>query len=39
MKGTGLDGYVYKVIVDYDVIAVNFVIDIQKHLMKKNNMI
>ena len=36
MKETGLYGYVYDVSVDYDVIVVTNILDIQIHLMKKN---
>ena len=36
MKETGLYGYVYDVSVDYDVIVITNIPDIQKHLMKKN---
>ena len=39
MKKTGLYGYVYDFSVDYDAIAVNDILDIHKHIMKKNNMI
>ena len=39
MKVTGLYGYVYDVSVDYDVIAVINILDIQKNLMKKNVMV
>ena len=39
MKKTGLNGYVYDFSVDYDAIAVDNILDIDKHLMKKNNMI
>ena len=39
MKKTGLNGYVYDFSVDYDAIAVDDIIDIQKYLNKKNNMI
>ena len=39
MKKTGLNGYVYDFSVDYDAIAVNDILDIQKFLMKKNNMV
>ena len=39
MKKTGLNGYVYDFSVDYDAIAVDDIIDIQKCLNKKNNMI
>ena len=36
MKKTGLNGYVYDFSVDYDVIAVDDILDIHKYLMKKN---
>ena len=36
MKDIGLNGYVY---VDYDATAVDDILDIHKHLMKKNKMI
>ena len=39
MKKTGLNGYVYDFSVDYDVIAVDDILDISKYLMKKNNMV
>ena len=39
MKKTGLNGYVYDVSVDYDAIAVDDILDIDKYLMKKNNTI
>ena len=39
MKKTGLNGYVYDFIVDYDAIAVDNILDIHKYFMKKNNMI
>ena len=39
MKKTGLNGYVYDFSVDYDAIAVNDILDIQKYLMKKNEII
>ena len=35
----GLNGYVYGFGVDYDAIAADGILDIHKHLMKKNNMI
>ena len=35
----GLNGYGYDVGVDYDAIAVDAILDIQKYLMKKSNMI
>ena len=39
MKKTGLNRYVYDFSADYDAIAVDDILDIHKHLMKKNNMI
>ena len=36
MKNTGLNGYVYDFSVDYDVVAVDDILDIHKYLMKKN---
>ena len=39
MGETGLIAYVYDFSVDYDAIAVDDILDIQKYLMKKNNMI
>ena len=39
LKSTGFDGYVYDFSVDYDAIAVHDILHIQKHLMKKINMI
>ena len=38
MKRNGFDGYVYDFGVEYDVIAVDDILDIHKYLMKKNNM-
>ena len=35
---TGLNGYVYDFVVDYDPVAVDDILDIHKYLMKKNNM-
>ena len=35
-KKTGLNRYVYDFSVDYDAIAVNDILDIHKHLMKRN---
>ena len=35
-KKTGLNGYVYDFSVDYDVIAVDDILDIHKYLMKNN---
>ena len=39
MKITGLNGYVYDFTVDYDIIAVDDILDIHKYLIKKKNMI
>ena len=39
MKKTGLNDYVYDFSVDYDAIAVDDTLDIQKYLMKKNHII
>ena len=39
MKKTGLNGYVYDFSVDYDVIAVDDILDFRKYLMKKNGII
>ena len=39
MKKTGFNSYVYDFSVDYDAIAVDDVLDIQKYLMKKNNIV
>ena len=38
MKRTGFNIYVFDVSVDYQAIAVDDILDIHKHLMKKNNM-
>ena len=35
MKNTGLKGYVYDFIVDYDTIAIDDILDIHKYVMKK----
>ena len=37
MKDTGLNGYVYDFNVDYDATSVDDIKDIQKYLMKKDN--
>ena len=37
MKKTGLNGHVYDFRVDYDVIAVDDILDTHKYLMEKNN--
>ena len=39
MKRTGFNGYVYDFGVDYDVIAVDDILDIHNYLMKKNGII
>ena len=39
MKKTALNGYVYDFSVDYDVIAVDDILDFHEYLMKKNNVI
>ena len=39
MKRTGFTGYVYDFSVDYDAIAVDDIKNIQKYLMKKNDIV
>ena len=39
MKKIGLNEYVYNIIVDYDAIAVDDILDIHKYLMKKNGIV
>ena len=39
MKKTGFNGYVFDFSVDYDAIAVDYIKDIDKYLMKKNNIV
>ena len=39
MKKTGLVGSVFDFSVDYNVIAVNGILDIHKYLMKKNGIV
>ena len=39
MKKIGLKGHVYDFSVDYDAIAVDNILGIDKYLMKKNNII
>ena len=39
MKRTGLNGYVYDFSVDYDTADVDDNKDIDKHLMKKNDIV
>ena len=36
MKKTGLVGSVYSFSIDYDSIAVDYILDIHKYLMRKN---
>ena len=38
-KKTGLNEYVYDFSVDYDALAVDYILDIHKYLIKKNNII
>ena len=37
MKNTGFNGYVFDFRVDYDTSNVAYILDIQKYLMKKND--
>ena len=39
MKQTGFNGYAYDFSVDYDATDVDDIKDIQKYLMKKNNIV
>ena len=39
MKRTGFNGYVYDFSVNYDAIAVNDIKNIDRYLMKKNNIV
>ena len=39
MKKTELNGYIYDFSVDYDAIPVDYISDIHKYLMEKNNII
>ena len=39
MKGTGVNGYVYDVSVNYDAIAVDDILEIHNYLMKKNDIV
>ena len=39
MKKTGLNGYVYDFSVNYDVIAVDDILGIQKYLVEKNGIV
>ena len=37
LKKIGLNGYVYDFSVDYDAIAIDYILDIHNYLMKKND--
>ena len=37
MKKTGLNGYIYKFSIDYNIIDTSNIIDIHKYLMKKHD--
>ena len=39
MKKTGLNGYVYGFSADHNAIAVDDMLDVHKHLMKKNGIV
>ena len=39
MKKTGLNGYVYDFIIDYDAVVVDDILDIHNYLMKKNDIV
>ena len=39
MKNTGLNGYLYDFSIDYDAASVDDIKDIQKYLIKKNNVV
>ena len=39
MKKTGFNGYVYDFSIEYDAITVDHILDIDKYLMKKNNVV
>ena len=39
MKKTGFSGYVYDFSVDYNPIAIDYIKDIHKYLMKKINIV
>ena len=39
MKEAGFTGYIYDFSVDYDPSAVDYIKDIHKYLMKKNNIV
>ena len=39
LKKTGLNGYVHDFSVDYDVVAVDYILDIHNYLIKKNNIV
>ena len=39
MKKTGVNGYIFDFITDYNAIAVSDILDIHKYLMKKNKIV
>ena len=39
MKKTGFNGYVYDFSFDYDAIVADDILDVQKYLMKNNNVV
>ena len=39
MKKAGLNGYVYDFRVEYDAIAVDYILDIHNYLMEKNEIV
>ena len=39
MKKTRSNSYVYDFSVDYDAVAANYILDIHKYLMKKNDIV
>ena len=38
-KSTGFNGYIYDFSVDYDAIVIDDILDVRKHLMKKNDIV
>ena len=39
MKKTGFNGYIYDFSTAYNTIAVSYILDIQKYVMKKNGIV
>ena len=39
MKKTGFNGYIYDFTTDYNTISISDILDVHKHLMKKNGII